>query len=72
MKTLIPDALAKGQMRVWFSACAALLMAVLSPGIFTYPAALLMALAALWLEWNLLHAVRGYRATRRLAMSNTI
>jgi len=67
MKALIPDALAKGQMRAWFAACIALLLAVLAPDLFIYPAALLLALAALWLEWNLLHAVRGYRATQRLA-----
>jgi len=69
MKMLIPDAQAENQMRVWFCAAGALVLAAIFPKIMTYPAAALTAMAALWLEWNLLRAVRGYRDTCRLAMT---
>lgn len=69
MKMLIPDAQAKNQMRAWLGAIVALVLAVVFPQAMTYPAAALTAIAALWLEWNLLGAVRGYRDTCRLAVS---
>lgn len=72
MKTLMPDARALAQMRVWLGALVTLAAAVAFPRIFTYPAALLLAVAALWLEWNLIATVRSYRATKRLAMAKNI
>lgn len=69
MKELIPDACARRQMLAWFTACALLVLATLSPRIFTYPAAFMIALAAVWLEWNLLKVVISYRHIQSIAMA---
>jgi hypothetical protein len=72
MKMLIPDADAMRQMHLWLLALSALVLAALWPQVFVYPAAALLAVAAVWLEWNLLAAVRRYRATVRLAQEKKI
>ncbi len=72
MKMLIPDANALKQMRVWLVALGTLVLAALFPRVFTYPAAALLAVAAVWLEWNLIGAVRRYRATVCLAATKKI
>lgn len=72
MKTLMPDNRALAQMRVWLCAVITLAAAMVLPRVFTYPAALLLAAAAIWLEWNLLATLRSYKNTRRLAMAKKI
>jgi len=59
MKEMIPERDMAGQMRLHFVALAALLLAVAWPPL-TAVAGLLFAASCVWLEWNLLSAVRVY------------
>ncbi|MBU0752096.1 MAG: hypothetical protein KJ787_12550 [Gammaproteobacteria bacterium] len=59
MKEMIPERGMVGQMRLHFVSLAALLLAVAWPPL-TVVAGLLFAASCVWLEWNLLSAVRVY------------
>lgn len=61
VREVLPEARTRPQMRLHFLALAALLAAVVFPGIFAVPAALLFAASNLWLWWNIVSASRGYR-----------
>ena len=63
MKQMIPEGAMRGQMRLHFAALVLLLAAVLWPLLAT-PAGLVFAASCLWLEWNLVGAVRLYERFR--------
>src|SRR5487761_2224980 len=71
MKQMIPERAMRGQMRLHFSALALLLAAVIWPAL-ALPAGLAFAASCLWLEWNLVGAVRlhvRYRDNIRAAVA---
>jgi len=59
MKQMIPERAMNGQMRLHFAAVALLLAAIPWPSLVR-PAGLAFAASSLWLEWNLVGAVRQY------------
>lgn len=61
MKDYLPDRRARGQFLVYLAAFACLVVAPFLPAL-ALPGGLLMALSSTWLGWNLLQAVRLYRA----------
>ena len=63
MKQMIPERAMRGQMRLHFTAFGLLLAAVLWPPLATL-AGLAFAASCLWLEWNLVGAVRVYERFR--------
>ena len=63
MKQMIPEASMRGQMRLHFAALALVLGAVLWPPL-ALPAGLAFAASCLWLEWNLVGAVRLYESVK--------
>jgi hypothetical protein len=63
MKQMIPEAAMRGQMRLHFSAIVLLLAAIWWTPLTTL-AGLVFAAACLWLEWNLIGAVRVYERFR--------
>lgn len=66
MNKLLPDAAMQGQMKAHALAVILLLGAVGWPEMLARPAGLLLALASGWLWWNLLGAIRRYRAHQHL------
>ena len=71
MKLMIPERAMGGQMRLHFIAVALLLAALLWP-FLTRPAGLAFAASCLWLEWNLVGAVRQYRRFLERALRDRI
>lgn len=70
MNDLIPERLMRGQFRLYLTALALLVgMTVLPP--LARPAGLLLAASGLWLQLNLMRAVRIYRRIRRQGPGNT-
>ncbi len=67
MKQMIPEAAMQGQMRLHFAALALLIAAVLWPQL-ALPAGMVFAASCLWLEWNLVGAVRLYERLREHAV----
>ncbi len=63
MKQMIPEAAMRGQMRLHFAALGLLLTAVLWPPLAAF-AGLVFVASCLWLEWNLVGAVRVYERFR--------
>ena len=63
MKQMIPERAMRGQMRLHLAAFGLLLAAVLWPQLAA-PAGLTFAASCLWLEWNLVGAVRLYERFR--------
>lgn len=61
VREVLPESRTRPQMWLHFFALVALLAAVLFPGLFAIPAALLFAASNLWLWWNIVVAGRGYR-----------
>ena len=59
MKQMIPERAMRGQMRMHFAAVVLLLAAVIWPAL-TLPAGLAFSAACIWLQWNLVGAVRVY------------
>jgi hypothetical protein len=66
VREILPESLAGRQMWLHFAALGALLMAVLLPAIFTYPAALLFGASNLLLWLNIISASRTYRSVNAL------
>lgn len=67
MNKLLPDAAMQGQMKVHGLAVLLMLAAVFWP-LLARPAGFFLALSSGWLGWNLLGAVRRYRAHQRLSL----
>ena len=61
MKKVIVERKMNGQMQAHFASCALLLLAVLWPKVFDYPAGVALVLANAWLLRNLLSAISIYR-----------
>jgi hypothetical protein len=66
VREILPESRTRGQMWLHFAALGSLLVAVLLPAIFTYPAALLFGASNLWLWLNLISARRTYRRVNAL------
>ncbi len=62
VREIMPEASTRPQMWLHFAALAALLGAIVFPGIFAYPAALLFGASNLWLWLNIVAAGRIYRS----------
>jgi len=71
VRELLPESRTRRQMRLHFFALGALLAAVLSPSIFTYPAALLFGASSLWLWLNMVSASRTFRKVNALLGQTT-
>lgn len=69
MKQMIPERAMRGQMRLHFAAIVLLLAAVLWTPLATL-AGLVFAASCLWLEWNLIGAVRIYERFRDRILAN--
>ena len=65
MKKIIGEQSMNRQMRVHFAACSLLLLAVLWPAWFVYPAGVALVVANTWLAHNLLSAMSTYRGHQR-------
>jgi hypothetical protein len=61
VREVLPESRTRPQMWLHFIALAALLAAVVFPGLFAVPAALSFAASNLWLWWNIVTASRSYR-----------
>ncbi|MDE2259242.1 MAG: hypothetical protein KGK17_02825, partial [Betaproteobacteria bacterium] len=66
VRQMLPETMARGQMRLYLAALTTLLLAVGLPHL-ARPAGVLWTLNALWLAWNLLRVARIYRRTVQLA-----
>ncbi len=66
VKQILPEKRARRQMWLHFTALASLLVAVLQPALFIYPAALLFGASSLWLWLNMLSAWRTFRRVNAL------
>jgi hypothetical protein len=66
VREVLPELRTRRQMWLHFAALGMLLMAVLFPSIFTYPAALLFGASNLWLWLNIVSASRTYRRVNLL------
>ena len=71
MKQMISERAMSGQMLLHFTAVALLLAALLWP-LLARPAGLAFAASSLWLEWNLVGAVRQYRRFLERALRDRI
>jgi predicted outer membrane lipoprotein len=71
VRELLPESRTRRQMWLHFAALGTLLAAVLSPAIFTYPAALLFGTSNLWLWLNMVSASRTYRKVNALLGQTT-
>ena len=63
MKQMIPERMMRGQFVVHVVAFGLLLAAVVWP-VLAHPAGLAVAASMLWLEWNLVRAVKLYQSFR--------
>lgn len=61
VKAILPERRMRRQMWLHFAALVTLLGAGVKPGIFSYPAAILLGASSLWLWLNLVYACRIYR-----------
>lgn len=69
MKQLLPEARIRRQFWAYLSALLLLLIAVVAPAVFTYPAALALAVTAAWLGVNLWSVWRMYRRALRVGLA---